>query len=169
MGCSNTAATFPSRYAGLRAASLVVCYPERCDELSWNLLAAIEVSYRALPDYQQHPSSGPKRLAESRIIEDHIMVGQARNILNADKVCSAPLRKLTWTSRDWPARGRGDGRSGVSHLLGARLQVQGASCEGLKGDLQRGTPTLWACCPTVARKRPCRFDISFEGPYRVSA
>ena len=61
----------------------------------------------------KYPSSGTERLAESRIIEDHITVGQARNILNADKVLQRAIPKLTWTpSTDWPAKGEEEWSTG---------------------------------------------------------
>ena len=93
MGCSSTAATFQSRYACPRAALLVVCQPERCDELRrvGFFLQPQKYDSRLAQKTNMYPSSGAEWLAESRIIEDHITVGQARNILNADKVCSAPL------------------------------------------------------------------------------
>jgi hypothetical protein len=43
-------------------------------------------SYQALQTTNKYPHSETTPLAKSTIIEEHIMVGQTRNILKADKV-----------------------------------------------------------------------------------
>ena len=168
VGRSSTAATFQSRCACLPAALLVVCYPERCDELSRVGVYSHPWKYdaRRAPTTNKSPPSRAARLVGSRIIEDHISVGQARNIANADKVCGAPLQRLAHMDAQRLA-------CFFSHL---------ARREGLKFELQRRQDHAHAMgqrqlpqCPTVARsrharqccrRRPCRVDISFEGRYR---
>ena len=123
MGRSSTAATFQSRCACLPAALLVVCYPERCDELSRVGVYSHPWKYdaRRAPTTNKSPPSRAARLVGSRIIEDHISVGQARNIANADKVCGAPLQRLAHMDAQRLA-------CFFSHL---------ARREGLKFELQR--------------------------------
>jgi hypothetical protein len=115
VGRSRTAATFQSRCACLPAALLVVCYPERCDELSRVGVYSHPWKYdaRRAPTTNKSPPSRAARLVGSRIIEDHISVGQARNIANADKVCGAPLQRLAHMDAQRLACKK---RGGVAHL-----------------------------------------------------
>lgn len=105
-------------------ASLLVCYSDGCDELSWNF----DYSHGGVVPGSPSPTIArdPRPellLAKGRIGEAHNLVGPARTFLNADKVCKTPsiaysggshghpqigLWRRRWTE-DYPPRKRKEG------------------------------------------------------------
>jgi hypothetical protein len=112
VGCSNTA-TLKSRYACQQPACvlLVVCYPSGCGEDELGCTCSTKENHTRLSQTtNKHPPSETTPLAKGTIVEEHIMVGQTRNILQADKVWSAIVKALDEqhsTQSDWPGKGGG--------------------------------------------------------------
>jgi hypothetical protein len=133
----------------LPAALLVVCYPERCDELSRVGVYSHPWKYdaRHAPTTNKSPPSRAARLVGSRIIEDHITVGQARNIANADKVCKG---SLTRTPRDWSAKKEEWPTSHLARREGLQFELQKARPRSRYGPAPAAPVRQ---CPTVARSR----------------
>jgi hypothetical protein len=138
------------------------------------------------PTTNKSPPSRAERLVGSRIIEDHITVGQARDIANADKVCGAPLQRLAHMD----AQRLACEKRGVAHLPPSALPTLPCK-EGRpksfrdpkrQGHAQRSRYGPAPAAPLLrvadsrsrsrsrsrrhSRRRPCRVDISFEGRYR---
>jgi hypothetical protein len=66
------------------------------------------------------------------------MVGHRDHLRVADKVCSAPLRKLTWPVRDWCSRGEmEDPLLGVGGMVATscrlKFQIQPSNGRGMMG------------------------------------
>jgi hypothetical protein len=71
----------------LRVFLLVVCYPSGCDEDELGCTCSSKENHTRLSQItNKYPHSETTPLAKSTTIEEHIMVGQTRNILKADKV-----------------------------------------------------------------------------------
>ena len=119
VGCSNTT-TVKSKIC-LSASCVRPCwsFAIRRDvmSLSWNFTCSHRPYRRSLipgcprlpkPTSTRHPRPSRwlkgRRINEENITHNGKSVGQARTILNADKVCWAPFPKLTWTVPDWPGK-----------------------------------------------------------------
>jgi hypothetical protein len=73
--------------SGLRVSLLVVAIRLDVMRMSWDVLAAAKKIIPGSPRLPtKYPHSETTPLAKSTTIEEHIMVGQTRNILKADKV-----------------------------------------------------------------------------------